>query len=59
MYRSGNTPAHLPLGIPYDDDRDGAIGRPEVLTAVRDYFSGDLTREQILAIIQLYFFGAS
>ena len=55
----GNTPGQLSLGLPYDDDRDGAIGRAEVIEAVKDYFGGNLTRDQILAIIHLYFFGTS
>ena len=47
--------AQLLLGIPYDDDHDGAIGRHEVLEAVADYFDGRLTREQVLDVIWLYF----
>ncbi len=52
----GNTAAaQLSLGLPYDDDGDGAIGGSEVLEAVRDYFAGRLTGQQVLAVVRLYF----
>ncbi len=54
----GNVPAHISLGIPYDDDHDGVIGREEVLAAVSDYFSGLITGKQILEVVRLYFFNA-
>ena len=56
---NGNSAAlQLSLGIPYDDDGDGAINRAEVITAIGDYlFSGLLTRDQVIAIISLYLFG--
>ena len=53
---NGNTAAaQLSLGIPYDDDHDGAIGGSEVLEAVRDYFAGRLTGQHVLKIVSLYF----
>ena len=53
---NGNSAAvQLSLGIPYDDDHDGLIGGPEILDAVRDYFLGKLTPQQILALVGLYF----
>ena len=55
---NGNSPAHLSLGIPYDDDRDGAISRDEVTTAINDYLFNDLlTRDQVIALISLHLFG--
>ena len=56
---NGNTAViQLLLGIPYDDDHDGAINRDEVITAIGDYlFSGTLTRDQVIALIGLYLFG--
>ena len=56
---NGNTAViQLSLGIPYDDDHDGAINRDEVITAIGDYlFSGTLTRDQVIALIGLYLFG--
>ena len=52
----GNTAAvQLTIGLPYDDDHDGAIGGTEVLSAVRDYFLGILTGQQILELVRLYF----
>ena len=56
---NANTAAvQLSLGIPYDDDRNGAISRAEVTTAIGDYlFSGLLTRDQVIALISLYLFG--
>ena len=52
----GNTAAlQFSLGIPYDDDRDGAISKSEVIVAIRDYFSGGITKAQTIALIRLYF----
>ncbi len=51
----GNEPVNVFLGIPYDDDRDGTIGRSEVLTAVNDYFNGDLAAEHALDVVRFYF----
>ena len=54
----GDASANLSLGIPYDDDGNGAISRAEVITAIGDYlFSGLLTRDQVIALISLYLFG--
>ena len=48
----------LTLGMPYDDDGDGAIGRDEVITAIGDYLFGRLlTRDQVIDLIGLYLFG--
>ena len=55
----GDASANLSLGIPYDDDHNGAIGDPEIVAAVRDYFRGNLTGPQIHALVRLYFSGAS
>ena len=56
---NGNTAAaQLTLGLPYDDDHDGAISRDEVITAIGDYLFGSLlTRDQVVALIGLYLFG--
>ncbi len=56
---NGNTAAvQLTLGLPYDDDHDGAISREEVITAIGDYlFGGLLTRDEVIQIIGLYLFG--
>ncbi len=55
---NGNTAAsQLVVGIPYDDDRDGAINRDEVITAITDYLFNDrITRDQVIAMIKLYIF---
>ena len=53
---NGNTAAaQLSLGLPYDDNRDGKIGLPEAISAVSDYFTGVITIEQAIAVVQLYF----
>ena len=46
--------ARLTLGLPYDDDHDGSIGRSEISAAVRDYLNGILTGKQIRELIRLY-----
>ena len=53
---NSNTAAEqLLLGLPYDDDHDGAIGPAEILEAVRDYFSDKLEAQHILELVRLYF----
>ena len=53
---NGNTAApRLLLGIPYDDDGDGAISKDEAIAAVIDYFSDRITKEEAIAVIVLYF----
>ena len=43
------------LGIPYDDDRDGAISIEEAVAAIRDYFRGTIDIQHAVAILRLYF----
>ena len=51
-----NTAApQLSLGIPYDFDGSGGIGRTGIIAAIRDYFGGNITRGQAIAVIRLYF----
>ncbi len=55
-----NTAAEqLALGLPYDDDHDGAISSSEVLRAVADYFSGNLSVGHVLQVVALYFSSSS
>ena len=57
---NGNTAAsQLSLGIPHDDDGDGAIGKSEVITAINDYLFGDgsLGKSHVINLINLYLFG--
>ena len=44
-----------PLLAQYDADRSGMIERPEVQQAVVDFFDGDLSREDVLYVIALFF----
>ncbi len=43
------------LAAKYDADEDGLISRDEALAALADFRSGDLTREEALEVIALYF----
>ena len=40
----------------YDANDNRVIERDEVLRAVRDYFDGNLTRDEVVGMVQLYFF---
>ena len=40
---------------PYDTNGNGIIDRDEVLSAVADYFSGDIEKDVVIEIIKLYF----
>ena len=44
------------LGEKYDANDDGAIQREEVISAIADYFDEFITREEVIAVIELYFF---
>ena len=46
-----------PLGDAYDADGNEAIDRDDAVTAVADYFADRITREEVIAVIQLYFAG--
>ena len=46
-----------PSGDAYDADGNEAIDRDEAIAALADYFSGVMTREEAIAVIQLYFDG--
>ncbi len=42
---------------PYDANRNGRIDRDEVIAAVKDYFDGETTKEEVIELIKLYFAG--
>ena len=53
---NGNTTARrLSLGISHDFDGNGGIGRAGTIAAIRDYFDGNITRDQAIEVIRLYF----
>ena len=59
---NGNTAAsQLSLGIPYDDDGNGAIGKSEVIKAINDYLFGEgdeaISKGDVIRLINLYLFG--
>ena len=56
---NGNAAAPQLSFTPYDDDGVPGISRAEAIVAVRDYFSGKLTRTQVIAVILLYFASGS
>ena len=43
------------LANPYDADDSGSISKVEAVNAVKDYFDDELSREDVLAVIRLYF----
>ena len=58
---NGNMAARLSFGIPYDDDGDGAISKPEVIAAINDYLFGDgsLAKSHLIDLINLHLFGGT
>ena len=40
---------------PYDEDRSGTIERDEVVAAVKDYFEGLITKNDVVDLVKLYF----
>ena len=53
--------SQLSLGIPYDDDGNGAIGKSEVIAAINDYLFGEgdaaISKGDVIKLINLYLFG--
>ena len=39
----------------YDSNENGTIERDEVISAIVDYFDGDITRAKVIEVIKLYF----
>ena len=50
-----NVGLRSPLGDAYDADGNEAIDRDEAIAALADYFSGVMTREEAIAVLQLFF----
>ena len=44
-----------PLGDRYDANGNGSIEQAEVITAIRHYFGDQISRDDVIAIIKLYF----
>ena len=51
------TVTDVDLGTAYDVNHDEKIDRDEALAAVADYSDGEIGREEVLAVISLYFSG--
>ena len=49
--------AQMELLTKYDSDRNGSIDRSEAIDAVTDYFNGEITKDEVLAVLVLYFSG--
>ena len=49
--------AQMELLTKYDSDRNGSIDRSEAIDAVTDYFNDEITKDEVLAVLVLYFSG--
>ena len=49
--------AQMELLSEYDANRDGSIERSEAIRAVSDYFGGQISKDDVLAVLVLYFSG--
>ena len=49
--------AQMELLSEYDANRDGSIERSEAIQAVSDYFNGEISKDDVLAVLVLYFSG--
>ena len=43
----------------YDGNRNGMIERSEVIAAMQDYFDGEISKDDVIELIKLYFAGPS
>ena len=50
-----NVSVGSPSGDAYDVDGNETIDRDEAIAALADYFSGVMTREEAIEVVQLYF----
>ena len=53
--RATNTYTIADLGIRYDANEDGVIDRDEAVNAIVDYFDANITRDEVIGVIRLYF----
>ena len=42
------------IGDRYDADSNEVIHRDEVILAIQDYLDGQITRDEVIAVIRLY-----
>ena len=49
--------AQMELLSEYDDNRNESIERSEAIQAVSDYFDGEISKDDVLAVLVLYFSG--
>ena len=49
--------AQMELLSEYDASRNGSIERSEAIQAVSDYFNGEISKDDVLAVLVLYFSG--
>ena len=49
--------AQMELLSEYDANRNGSIERSEAIRAVSDYFNGEISKDDVLAVLVLYFSG--
>ena len=49
--------AQMALLSDYDANRDGSIERSEAIQAVSDYFNNEISKDDVLAVLVLYFSG--
>ena len=54
---TGSKVAPLDLLGKYDTDQTGSIDRSEATQAVRDYFNDEITKDEVITILILYFAG--
>ena len=54
---TGSRVAPLDLLGKYDTDQTGSIDRSEATQAVRDYFNDEITKDEVITILMLYFAG--
>ena len=49
----------MPLDLigKYDSNRNGSIERTEAVDAVRDYFNDEITKDEVITILTIYFTG--
>ena len=49
--------AQMELLSEYDANRNESIERSEAIRAVSDYFDGEISKDDVLAVLVLYFSG--
>jgi hypothetical protein len=57
FFNNASNTTSLLVGADYDGNGDGRIDRNEAIKAVIDYFDGNITRQDAIDVVAVFFMG--